>query len=99
MAAEGSGAHARVQVNFEDSGSKWLVLSYANLQAVCGKTAARSAGLSMTRRPWSRAGVVSSAATAAVRTEIAKQAIQAWIDGAVGLVRRAHSAVKFTSVH
>ncbi|MCI1728107.1 MAG: DNA helicase II [Chiayiivirga sp.] len=34
VAAEGSGAHARVQVNFEDSGSKWLVLSYANLQAV-----------------------------------------------------------------
>jgi len=29
---EGSGAHARVQVNFEDAGSKWLVLAYANLQ-------------------------------------------------------------------
>ncbi|MDH5833220.1 DNA helicase II [Luteimonas kalidii] len=29
---EGSGAHARVQVNFEDGGSKWLVLAYANLQ-------------------------------------------------------------------
>ena len=29
---EGSGAHARVQVNFADAGSKWLVLSYANLQ-------------------------------------------------------------------
>ena len=28
---EGSGAHARVQVNFEDAGSKWLVLAYANL--------------------------------------------------------------------
>ncbi|RZA21291.1 MAG: DNA helicase II [Lysobacteraceae bacterium] len=28
---EGSGAHARVQVNFEDVGSKWLVLAYANL--------------------------------------------------------------------
>jgi DNA helicase-2/ATP-dependent DNA helicase PcrA len=34
VAAEGSGAHARVQVNFEDSGHKWLVLSYANLTAV-----------------------------------------------------------------
>ena len=34
VAAEGSGAHARVQVNFEDSGSKWLVLAYANLQAI-----------------------------------------------------------------
>ena len=34
VAAEGSGAHARVQVNFENSGSKWLVLSYANLQPV-----------------------------------------------------------------
>ncbi|MEO5565466.1 MAG: DNA helicase II, partial [Luteimonas sp.] len=30
---EGSGAHARVQVNFEEVGSKWLVLAYANLQA------------------------------------------------------------------
>lgn len=28
---EGEGAHARVQVNFEDAGSKWLVLAYANL--------------------------------------------------------------------
>ena len=31
---EGSGAHARVQVNFANAGSKWLVLAYANLQAV-----------------------------------------------------------------
>ena len=29
---EGSGAHARIQVNFDDAGSKWLVLAYANLQ-------------------------------------------------------------------
>ena len=29
---EGSGQHARVQVNFEDAGSKWLVLAYAKLQ-------------------------------------------------------------------
>ncbi len=28
---EGGGAHARVQVNFDDAGSKWLVLAYANL--------------------------------------------------------------------
>jgi DNA helicase II / ATP-dependent DNA helicase PcrA len=28
---EGSGAHARVQVNFDAAGSKWLVLAYANL--------------------------------------------------------------------
>ncbi|PID45649.1 MAG: DNA helicase II [Proteobacteria bacterium] len=28
---EGAGNHARVQVNFETAGSKWLVLSYANL--------------------------------------------------------------------
>jgi DNA helicase-2/ATP-dependent DNA helicase PcrA len=28
---EGSGAHARVQVNFERAGSKWLVMAYANL--------------------------------------------------------------------
>jgi len=31
--AEGSGSHARVQVNFENSGQKWLVLAFANLQA------------------------------------------------------------------
>ncbi len=31
---EGQGAHARVQVNFENAGSKWLVVAYANLQAV-----------------------------------------------------------------
>ncbi|HET8941276.1 MAG TPA: UvrD-helicase domain-containing protein [Rudaea sp.] len=29
--AEGSGAHARVQVNFEDAGAKWLVVAYAGL--------------------------------------------------------------------
>jgi len=29
---EGRGNQARVQVNFEDAGSKWLVLAYANLQ-------------------------------------------------------------------
>jgi DNA helicase-2/ATP-dependent DNA helicase PcrA len=28
---EGSGAHTRVQVNFESGGQKWLVLAYANL--------------------------------------------------------------------
>jgi len=28
---EGSGAHARVQVEFADAGSKWLVMAYANL--------------------------------------------------------------------
>jgi len=28
---EGQGAHARVEVNFEMAGTKWLVLSYANL--------------------------------------------------------------------
>ena len=27
---EGQGAHARVQVNFEQVGTKWLVLAYAN---------------------------------------------------------------------
>ncbi|MEO6519247.1 MAG: 3'-5' exonuclease, partial [Pseudoxanthomonas sp.] len=31
---EGTGAHARVQVNFDTEGSKWLVLAYANLQVV-----------------------------------------------------------------
>ncbi len=29
---EGSGAQARVQVNFDHEGSKWLMLSYAKLQ-------------------------------------------------------------------
>jgi DNA helicase-2/ATP-dependent DNA helicase PcrA len=28
---EGQGAHARVEINFEKAGTKWLVLSYANL--------------------------------------------------------------------
>ncbi len=31
---EGSGTHARVEVNFEDAGSKWLVMTYANLSPV-----------------------------------------------------------------
>ena len=29
---EGAGSHARVQVNFEAAGTKWLVMSYANLE-------------------------------------------------------------------
>jgi DNA helicase-2/ATP-dependent DNA helicase PcrA len=33
LAAEGSGAHTRVQVKFEEEGLKWLVLAYANLTA------------------------------------------------------------------
>lgn len=32
--SEGDGAHARVQVNFEAGGTKWLVLAYANLELV-----------------------------------------------------------------
>ncbi len=31
LGAEGAGAHARLQVNFENAGSKWLVAAYANL--------------------------------------------------------------------
>ncbi|HEY8585839.1 MAG TPA: 3'-5' exonuclease [Rhodanobacter sp.] len=31
LSAEGSGAHTRLQVNFEDVGSKWLVAAYAHL--------------------------------------------------------------------
>ena len=31
---EGQGAHARIQVNFIESGTKWLVLSYAKLDAI-----------------------------------------------------------------
>jgi DNA helicase-2/ATP-dependent DNA helicase PcrA len=29
---EGSGDSARVQINFDQTGTKWLVLSYANLE-------------------------------------------------------------------
>ena len=32
--AEGSGAHARVQVNFENAGAKWLVVAYAHLAPI-----------------------------------------------------------------
>jgi DNA helicase-2/ATP-dependent DNA helicase PcrA len=31
---EGAGAHARVQINFERAGAKWLVMSYANLEVM-----------------------------------------------------------------
>jgi len=34
VAHEGSGHHARVQVNFNQVGTKWLVLSYANLTII-----------------------------------------------------------------
>ncbi|MDH5631441.1 MAG: DNA helicase II [Gammaproteobacteria bacterium] len=33
MNLEGEGQHARVQVNFETAGPKWLVLAYANLES------------------------------------------------------------------
>ncbi|RBC96925.1 hypothetical protein BRM70_16215, partial [Xanthomonas oryzae pv. oryzae] len=31
---EGAGAHARVQVQFDEVGVKWLVMAYANLTVV-----------------------------------------------------------------
>ncbi len=31
---EGQGSHARIQVNFERQGTKWLMMSYANLEPV-----------------------------------------------------------------
>lgn len=34
MGVEGQGTQARVQVNFEGNGTKWLVLAYANLQSL-----------------------------------------------------------------
>jgi DNA helicase-2/ATP-dependent DNA helicase PcrA len=34
LTIEGQGPHARVQVNFERQGSKWLMLQYANLEVV-----------------------------------------------------------------
>jgi DNA helicase-2/ATP-dependent DNA helicase PcrA len=32
LTVEGNGAHARVQVNFEGGGTKWLMVQYANLE-------------------------------------------------------------------
>ena len=34
LSCEGQGAHARVHVNFEQAGAKWLVLNYANLEVL-----------------------------------------------------------------
>ena len=34
LSVEGQGEHARVQVNFQGAGAKWLVLAYANLEKV-----------------------------------------------------------------
>jgi DNA helicase-2/ATP-dependent DNA helicase PcrA len=34
LSYEGRGSHARVQVNFKQAGSKWLVVQYANLEAI-----------------------------------------------------------------
>jgi len=34
LSYEGRGSHARVQVNFKGAGSKWLVVQYANLEAI-----------------------------------------------------------------
>jgi DNA helicase-2/ATP-dependent DNA helicase PcrA len=34
LGAEGAGRSARVQVNFENVGAKWLVLEYAGLQQI-----------------------------------------------------------------
>jgi DNA helicase-2/ATP-dependent DNA helicase PcrA len=32
--AEGTGERARVQVNFAEAGAKWLMMGYANLEAL-----------------------------------------------------------------
>ncbi len=32
LQSEGSGDRARVQINFQDAGAKWLMMGYANLQ-------------------------------------------------------------------
>ena len=34
LSFEGNGPQARIQVNFEGQGTKWLMLSYANLEVV-----------------------------------------------------------------
>jgi DNA helicase-2/ATP-dependent DNA helicase PcrA len=33
---EGQGQHARIQVNFDDEGAKWLVMQYAKLEPISG---------------------------------------------------------------
>ena len=32
LTVEGNGPHARVQVSFEQQGTKWLMVQYANLE-------------------------------------------------------------------
>ena len=34
LSLEGEGSHARVHVNFAEAGAKWLVVAYANLEAI-----------------------------------------------------------------
>ena len=34
LSLEGDGSHARVHVNFAEAGAKWLVVAYANLEAI-----------------------------------------------------------------
>ena len=34
LQSEGSGERARIQINFADVGAKWLMVGYANLQAL-----------------------------------------------------------------
>jgi len=34
LSVEGQGSNARVQVNFERQGTKWLMMGYANLETV-----------------------------------------------------------------
>lgn len=34
LSVEGNGSNARVQVNFERQGTKWLMAGYANLEVV-----------------------------------------------------------------
>ena len=34
LSVEGQGANARIQVNFERQGTKWLMMGYANLETV-----------------------------------------------------------------
>jgi DNA helicase-2/ATP-dependent DNA helicase PcrA len=34
LSVEGQGPNARIQVNFERQGTKWLMMGYANLESV-----------------------------------------------------------------
>jgi DNA helicase II / ATP-dependent DNA helicase PcrA len=34
LSSEGSGTNARIQINFDNEGGKWLVMAYARLEVI-----------------------------------------------------------------